>query len=260
MKKFTLILTLSLLFLHCYAAEQGANADEGGLLHHLLPNSSNFLNYVTLILAVFALYYSLKRPGKTRKSSGSSHSRSTTEDFEIRLADLKDQLAGKVTTRDLRQVSEKLGAVEERLDLIEHPKREVEWSDLKNTIKEKPQEQPMEEPQPEVIAPQAAPEELHYAKMADLENGFSNGILSTVQNGEQIYEITTRQDSGVYRISENPEAQRYALAEFNFTLGKACDLQRQPFKDCRIMMKSEGTLQKIAGNWIIQTRAKIDFR
>jgi hypothetical protein len=259
MKKITLILTLSLLFLNCHAAEQGATGDEGGLLHHLLPNSSNFLNYATLILAVFALYYSLKRPGKTRKSSGSSHSRSTTDlqDFDIRLADLKDQLAGKVTIRELMQVSEKLTAIEERLDLIEHPKREVEWSDLKNTIKDPP---PIAEPQTEVLAPQAPPEELHYAKMADLENGFSTGILSTVQNGEQIYEITTHEDSGVYRISENPNAQRYALAEFNFTLGKACDLQRQPFKDCRIMMISEGTLQKIAGNWIIQKRAKIDFR
>lgn len=99
-----------------------------------------------------------------------------------------------------------------------------------------------------------------FAKLPDLGNGFSSVILAKEQNGEQIYEIEITGDNAIFTITEDKYAQKYALSDPNYYLSSACDFYNQPVKGANIKVIENGTLTKSGSNWIIQSKAKIEFR
>lgn len=109
---------------------------------------------------------------------------------------------------------------------------------------------------PEVKLPET---QLLFAKLPDIENGFSAEVLSPVQDGEQVYEIKVKDDQGTYEISQATDAQKYALSDANYYLLGACDFQNQPSKDSKISTRRIGKLIKSGTQWIIQERASIEF-
>lgn len=98
-----------------------------------------------------------------------------------------------------------------------------------------------------------------FAKFRDLENGFSSSILSSVQNGEQTYQLEITGDSALYGVSDNIKAQKYALSNYEY-LSDACDFINQAELGSQIYTVEKGWLTKSAGNWIIQSKALIEFR
>ena len=80
------------------------------------------------------------------------------------------------------------------------------------------------------------------------------------QNGEQIYEIQVNGEKATYKITNEANPQKYALTDYNYYLAKACDFQNQPVKNCKINTTLEGTLTLSSGNWIIQSKARIEFK
>ena len=96
--------------------------------------------------------------------------------------------------------------------------------------------------------------------MPDLNNGFSNDILRNEQNGEQVYEIIITDQTATYSVSGNTAAQGYALNDVSYILGRACTLGNQPFPNCRIDNKLNGTLTKTAEGWTIGNKALVEFK
>lgn len=99
-----------------------------------------------------------------------------------------------------------------------------------------------------------------YAQLPDIENGFVPSVISSFQNGENVYELKINDDRGIFWISNDLKAQKYALADYGYFLGTGCELLNQPFKDCRIVTTAKGTLQKQGESWIILSKAKITFQ
>lgn len=99
-----------------------------------------------------------------------------------------------------------------------------------------------------------------YAVLPDNINSFSQSVFSNNQNGEQVYEIQINGDSATYVVSSDMKAQKYALTDFNYFLSSACELINQPTKDSRINTVTKGTLVKSGSDWIIQSKAKIEFK
>ncbi|OCX54273.1 hypothetical protein BEL04_08425 [Mucilaginibacter sp. PPCGB 2223] len=204
-----------------------------------LTEDSHWLIYLALLISVTALLCALFR----RRPAPVERSRHDSKDW-------REELQYKANERDLRELAVKVRNLEERFKQMEQPlQREHVWDDF---------ERRTAEPEPDHQEEEA--QTTFFAKLANLDNGFSASLLSVTQNGEQVYEIHITGDTGTYRISEDPSAQRYALAEPDYTLGKACELLGTPYKGCRIILRSEGTLQRSAGDWIIQQKAQIEFR
>lgn len=103
-------------------------------------------------------------------------------------------------------------------------------------------------------------EELFYAKFPDRKGAFSTDELVPVQNGELVYEVKLKDGEGVYEISQDIDAQKYALSDVNYYLSEGCDFINQPSKDSWIINKSAGKLIQSGGTWIIQEKAVIEFR
>jgi hypothetical protein len=102
---------------------------------------------------------------------------------------------------------------------------------------------------------------LLYAKLPDLNGGkgFSQDMIKTEQNGEQIFELAISNDSGTFLVSNNSSAQDYALDNPNYNLSPGCIFLNNPQKGCRITTKEHGKLMKSGSNWIITEKAQIEF-
>ncbi len=102
-------------------------------------------------------------------------------------------------------------------------------------------------------------QEILYAKLPDTYDGFSAAILSSEQDGEKIYEITSAGESATFQISEDKDAQKYALSDYNYYLGNACTMENAPEKDSRIVTEVPGKLIRRGKDWMIETKALIKF-
>ena len=115
-------------------------------------------------------------------------------------------------------------------------------------------------PEPQKAAAELPKEELFYAKFPDRKGAFSADELVAVQNGELVYEVKLKDGEGVYEISQDIDAQKYALSDVSYYLSEGCDFINQPSKNSWIINKSAGKLIQSGGTWIIQEKAVIEFR
>lgn len=133
----------------------------------------------------------------------------------------------------------------------------VQESNLQESNPAVPIQKVSEKVIPAVQVPQ---EEFFYAKFPNSKGAFSAEELIPVQNGELVYEIKLKDGAGVYEISQDIDAQKYALSDVNYYLSEGCDFINQPSKDSWIINKSEGKLIQSGGQWVIQEKAVIEFR
>jgi len=256
MKKVACVLFISSLPLLALAHLRD-NEGDGENLSQNLPSHATWMIYAALLISAIALGLQLI-PRKSSKPRDGSLNSGVFSDIQLEFTRLRADLNSRIGRIELNSLVEKVNVLEEKINQLERPIREIEWTGFAKSPVSPEADACGSLSQESAQAEQGA--EVWFAKLADLEDGFSSGILSTVQNGEQVYEIQTNGDTAVYRISSNPSAQKYALAESAFTLGKACDLLNQPFKGCHIALQKEGILVNTSGNWIIQQKAKIEFK
>lgn len=216
------------------------------------PTNENKIPIIAMILSIVALFssiYSIFK--KNTKSTSTDESVKTDENKylveEIRV--LKSQLIKKPNI-DISQFESKISAMEAKISQLENQIRIFELAS---------KDEKTQKPAPEVSRPNTTPK-ASYAKLPDLGNGFSQSIISENQNGEQIYEFKFNGERGSFSITNDTNAQKYALNDVNYYLNNACDSINQPFKGARIVTKVDGTIIKSGGNWIIQTKAKIEFK
>lgn len=249
MKKIT-----GTLLLNCCAAfafaQSGSLPEDGDIFHHLGIIIGKWVPYIALFTGLIAILLN------SRQSRRLSKLKKYIDEQRLKVSGLQDDIRMKVNRTDLDTLLAKEQAIPDKVAGAEQPSLEKVWE-----MPKKPTESVVDvESAAQATAPEEPERHIFYAKLADLDDGFSAGIMVSQQNGEQIYEIKMEGDTAAYAISGDPNAQKYALAEFTFTLGKACELLNQPFKGCQIILQREGSLVKIAGNWIIQQKAQIEFK
>jgi len=102
--------------------------------------------------------------------------------------------------------------------------------------------------------------EKKYAKLPDLQYGFSNEVLQDNQNGEQIYELDIMGEKARFGISQDAAVQKYALSDYQYYLSNGCTLTNQPVKDSRIVVSEPGILTRSDNGWKIDKKAVITFK
>jgi hypothetical protein len=257
MKKITGILLINIYPVLAVAQDKYPQ-EQDGFFHQVLVRDGEWLTWLALLLSIIAMVLHF-RSRKPPKSKAAAIPTTIITDLQYDIGRLRSDLNNRLVHSDLSGLAEKIKLVEEKVMQMGQLTREKEWTNFKKKNIEEEAGQVSKNQTP-VRESTQTDRQIVYAKLADLDDGFSSGIISLTQNGEQVYEIQTEGDTGVYRISSDPNAQKYALAESTFTLGKACELLNQPFKGCQIVLQKEGSLLNISGNWIIQQKAKIEFK
>lgn len=192
-----------------------------------------------------------------RDSKSSQASKKYNADYLILKEDIKElktRIAQKQPV-DLKPLQDKLNNIETRVEKLEHLPRITE-----NEGYSLDRNKNLKIEQRNFNSSNSSGQNNAFAKLPDLGNGFSNSILAKEQNGEQIYEIEIKGDNGSFTITEDANAQKYALSDFNYYLSSACDFYNQPVKGAHIKVLEKGTLAKSGDNWIIQSKSKIEFR
>lgn len=110
-------------------------------------------------------------------------------------------------------------------------------------------------PVPLVVA-----ENVRYALYMDNSDGFSSSGLTNSEGHETIYQITLQSANiATYKISNNLDAQAYALSDPGYYLRTACDYDNSPTSGKHIETLSEGALELSGNVWKITRRARIRF-
>ncbi|PTQ92421.1 hypothetical protein C8P68_11221 [Mucilaginibacter yixingensis] len=259
MKRPIVILWL-LLMPGVLCAQPLIQADEAGLMRQLFDSVSGWLICLSLTLAIIAICLQLFRSPRARTSQRND-SGAELRQLQKEIMRLQNKLDDRPTINDLNGLAERIKLVEGKYIERDSYSREISWErdDIQRTIAGERSTTP-EKTETTIVSDQPLSQQgAFYAKMADLENGFSSKIITRHQDGEQLFEIFEQEDRAIYKITNDIDAQRYALAEPGM-LSRACELLNQPFKGCRIEMKKEGILTKAGDQWHIQLKAKIEFK
>lgn len=178
--------------------------------------------------------------------------------------DLRDARASNTTLQKEKNIlKEKLDnaeldlqAVEARLSNVENNKP-ADQAPVLPIIDEMP-EQPITKPF--VQKPKAAVINKKYARYADMGDGFSNEELLDKPDDETIFELTIApNNTGEYKVISNPDAQKYALSNAQYFLGKTCRYDSFPFENASIETDAPGIVKLNGGKWTIINPAKITF-
>lgn len=112
----------------------------------------------------------------------------------------------------------------------------------------------------EITATPSEPaEHICYAKLTGVEGGFNEDEFLNHQNGEQIYVLTLKDNEGTFTISDNSNAQKYALSDVTRYLKSGCEYISLPDRTSKIITKTHGTAHKSGNQWLIIDKAVIEF-
>jgi len=223
------------------------NPDENFVIPTTLMLGLEVLSSLALIIGIinFSMILGLRKRAKQAKTADHDISKayfpSNDDLHQARKWDTEYEKLGSVVS-DLKA---KLSDFENRLKAFEDDGRVVEFKVEKTDCVSVAQPHPGRE--------------MLYAKLPDTNDGFSAGVLSSEQDGEKIYEITVNGESATFEISGDKDAQKYALSDYNYYLGNACNMENAPEKDSRIVTGTPGKLSKKGKDWIIADKALIKF-
>ena len=212
--------------------------------------SESKLPLIALILSIVSLVFGGLAFVRI-KGSSSEGSEKSNPDYYVMKEDLKtlSNIVRQKQSVDLSPFQSSIKSLESRITNLENRSPTVELSVPNQTVQ---QEQKQDSNQPS--------NNLKYARYPDMSNGFTNGALKDSQNGELIFEIQVSGNNASFSVSDDPSAQAFALSDYKNYLSDACDFANQPYKGCHIITQSKGSLSKTGGNWIIQSKAKIEFK
>lgn len=216
------------------------------------PSVFNWLTIVTALLAIAALVLSfLVYRNLARLLNSVGRRKIDIKILQDELAEIKSRVVQQNTVVKDTTGAGDTKALEARLALLE--KRIIKFEAQSPAIETKAPPASKSSKQTAVVA------QKKYAKLPDLQNGFSNEVLQDRQNGEQIYELDITGEKAVFAISQDAAVQKYALSDFQYYLSNGCTLTNQPVKDSRIVMSEPGILSKSDNGWKIEKKAVITF-
>ena len=136
---------------------------------------------------------------------------------------------------------------------------------LKNAIREKSKEisEDLISSAPifyEPIPPTKEESPIRFARYADQGDGFASSELLFEEDNDTIFEIRlTSPKTATFKVANNLNAQKYALSNAGFFLGKTCKYDSTPSQKSIISTEMEGELKLQGGKWLILNPAKITF-
>ena len=172
--------------------------------------------------------------------------------------DQKDNLKNQTITYNNKISSLETDLKNERekvLELKSALQREKGKSQVFNT------DSKINEPLQEAIFQQTQKQEspIKFARYADQGDGFSVSELLFDENNETIFQIKITGGTAKFRITNNRNAQKYALSNASYFFSKTCKYDTTPSMESIITTDVEGDLKLQGGKWQIQNPAKISF-
>jgi hypothetical protein len=159
---------------------------------------------------------------------------------------------------DVKSLDNKLRDAQDRFIKLEESQAS-ERKQYQQKVREA-RETPAETPPPAINVSKEFVPIIKYARYADKIDGFSAEELLDKDDNETIFEITiTSPATGAFRVSNNRQAQRYALSNASFFFGKTCQYEAFPVADSVIVTEKPGELVLNGDKWMIRHPAKIRF-
>ena len=239
-------------------ADAGEPAD-GDLTPIPLPTKSEKekLPWIFIATAVFGVGLALYFYAGVRKEKWKK------EDLKKQLKEQKE----KATTleneknklwEDVKSLDNKLREAQDKFIKLEESQAS-ERKQYQQKVREA-RETPSETPPPVINVSKAFVPVVKYARYADKIDGFSSEELLDKDDNETIFEITiTSPATGAFRVSNNRQAQRYALSNASFFFSKTCQYEAFPVADSVIVTDKPGELVLNGDKWMIRHPAKIRF-
>lgn len=216
-----------------------------------LPDISKDMSYVViliLLVGILFLLWVLRNKSQTMERSNRA---------------LQDQLhksgstewQSKNVSNELKAVQQKLKKAEEEIAILQDNFRaEMERNERLSAVSE------IEEKPVEQISAPALESAIKYARYADQGDGFSVQELLDEEDSETIFELTVLSpNSASFKISGNQNAQRYALSNSPYFLGKTSQYDTFPSGNSLINTDIPGELKLQGNKWLIVKPVQISF-
>lgn len=215
-----------------------------------LPDMSKDMSYLIiliLLVGILFLLWVLRNKSQTMERNSRS---------------LQDQLhrsgstewQSKNMSNELKAVQQKLKKAEEEIAILQDNVRaEMERNERLSAVPE------IEKPVEQVAAP-AVESAIKYARYADQGDGFSVQELLDEEDSETIFELTVLSpNTASFKISGNQNAQRYALSNSPYFLGKTSQYDTFPSGNSLINTEIPGELKLQGYKWLIVKPIQISF-
>ena len=215
-----------------------------------LPDLSKDMSYVIILLllvGILLLLWVLRNKSQTMERNNRA---------------LQDQLHRSGTTEwqsknvnnELKAVQQKLKEAEAEIAILQDNVRaEMERNERLSAVPE------LEKPVQQLAAP-ALESAVKYARYADQGDGFSVQELLDEDDSETIFELTILSPTTAsFKISNNQNAQRYALSNSPYFLGKTSQYDTFPSGNSLINTDIPGELKLQGNKWLIVKPVQISF-
>ena len=229
------------------------NSENSAMNSDVKENSVSTFNYFSLlpylaIAILIGLIVRLYNKNEKKNRYLERELKQAKESNEHQVSNFKNQI---------KKLEEENKSLEDDLESV---KRE-----LKMTIKEKPKE--ISENQisstPIFVEPIPPPKEespIRFARYADQGDGFASSELLFEEDNDTVFEIRlTSPKTATFKVANNLNAQKYALSNAGFFLGKTCKYDTTPTQNSIITTEIEGELKLQGSKWLILNPAKIIF-
>lgn len=214
-----------------------------------VKTKTNKLPFIALVLSLIAIAVSLYSLFGKKNISTPTNTNISSDQQELQKLSNKIEI---LSATDINRINIDIKKIEQRIESLE---KKIDTSN-KNTNLNKSNEVELSPS----INKNIPIIKTIFAMYAD--NGvFSNDLISDYQNGQQVYEIVVKDDNNaIYKISENEDAQKFALSDANAFLLPACEyLNTRQQSNSKIKSEINGILVKSGNNWVIQIKTKIRF-
>ncbi|TKK71526.1 hypothetical protein FC093_00425 [Ilyomonas limi] len=219
---------------------------------------------ITAVLLAAAVYLFMENK---KLQARKKHYKSRANTLEIDLQQMAQKLSAMAMQKeklekDLADSELDRKALEDRLKSFETKKVQQPKPELKSMPVAAPAITEKATSKLPVQQPKLPVAKIKYARYADMGDGFSNAELLDKPDGETIFELTIapNNNTGEYQVASHPDAQRYALSNAQYFLGKTCQYDSFPSgANAVIKTDTPGTVKLAGGKWTIVNPAKISF-
>lgn len=231
------------------AGLQGQEVDSNSSVSEEPKNQNKWvmLSIVLSILAIGISLFAILR--KQKKSRGNRRSGEYKESKPA-----TDGVSKEVSTKQLDDLSLKINDLTNRIGSLENELKKIKTpgnvAQPSSSGKSSETESNQQSQKVVKIA--------KYAKNADGDS-FDKDNLTDKSDDKRIYELLIEGTKGTYKVTNNREAQLFALEDPNTYLRKACNYTSLADANSFIKTIEDGIIELRGGKWVITKKAEIDF-
>lgn len=225
-------------------------SSESASFFAFLPDISKDMSYTIILLLLAVILFLL---WVLRNKNQVIDKNSKALDDHLRKSG-STEWQSKNLINELKAVQQKLKEAEVEIAVLQdNLSAEVERNERLSIVTE------IEKPVQQVAVPPSEPS-VKYARYADQGDGFSVQELLDEEDSETIFELTVLSaNTASFKISGNQNAQRYALSNSPYFLGKTSQYDTFPSGNSLINTDIPGELKLQGSKWLIVKPIQISF-